>query len=121
MQLLINAIKYTPDVGQITVSGQTAVENGVKGVQITVADTGIGIDPGYHDLILNKFFQTGKVALHSSGKTKFKGGGPGLELAIAQGIITAHKGRIWVESDGHDEENYPGSRFYVFLPAVCRK
>jgi signal transduction histidine kinase len=116
MQLLINAIKYTPDGGQITVSGQTAVDNGVDGVRLTVADSGIGIDPKYHELIFNKFYQTGKVALHSSGKTKFKGGGPGLGLAIARGVVTAHRGRIWAESAGHDEDNCPGSQFHVFLP-----
>ena len=115
-QILINAIKYTPDGGTIEVAGKTAVFNNTPGVQISITDTGIGIDPNYHDLIFNKFYQTGKVALHSSGKTKFKGGGPGLGLAIARGIVLAHKGRIWVESEGHDEENYPGSTFHVFLP-----
>ena len=54
--------------------------------------------------------------LHSSGVTKFKGGGPGLGLAIAKGAIVAHGGGIWVESPGHDEETNPGSRFIVQLP-----
>jgi signal transduction histidine kinase len=56
------------------------------------------------------------VYMHSSGKTKFKGGGPGLGLAIARGIIEAHHGKIWVESPGHDETNLPGSKFFVRLP-----
>jgi signal transduction histidine kinase len=56
------------------------------------------------------------VAVHSSGKTKFKGGGPGLGLAIAKGIVVAHGGKIWVESEGHDETRFPGSRVYVQLP-----
>ena len=54
--------------------------------------------------------------LHSSGKTKFKGGGSGLGLAVARGIIDAHGGQIWVESAGQDEAALPGSSFHVILP-----
>ena len=54
--------------------------------------------------------------LHSSGATKFKGGGPGLGLSIARGAIAAHGGDVWVESPGHDEKKFPGSRFCVQLP-----
>ena len=54
--------------------------------------------------------------LHSSGKTSFKGGGAGLGLAIARGIVAAHNGRIWAESDGYDEDILPGSRFHIILP-----
>lgn len=113
-QLVINAIKYTPDGGKITVSGR--VNSRPHSVEITVADTGIGIDPGQQKVIFEKFYQTGQVALHSSGQTKFKGGGPGLGLPIALGIVSAHGGTLWVESPGHDEQTYPGSRFYVRLP-----
>lgn len=115
-QLVLNAIKYTPDGGKIEVRGETAVVADKAGIQVAITDTGIGIDPQYHDLIFSKFYQTGKVALHSSGKTKFKGGGPGLGLAIARGIVNAHEGYIWVESEGYDEATCPGSTFYVFLP-----
>jgi signal transduction histidine kinase/putative methionine-R-sulfoxide reductase with GAF domain len=118
--LIVNAIKYTPDQGTITISGRLLGgeedASGEGAVEIIVSDTGIGIDQEAQNLIFNKFYQTGEVASHSSGKVKFKGGGPGLGLAIAQGIIKAHGGRIWVESSGYDEDKYPGSRFHVVLP-----
>ncbi len=116
-QVLVNAIKYTPDGGEITVLGN-AIHDAQLGdaVEIIIRDTGIGIDPEHHELIFEKFYQTGDVALHSSGQTKFKGGGAGLGLAIARGIIEAHGGRIWVDSPGYDEKNCPGSQFHVVLP-----
>jgi signal transduction histidine kinase len=118
--LIINAIKYTPDGGMITIYGRVLVDSDIdlprEGVEIVVQDTGIGIDPHSHDLIFAKFYQTGKVALHSSGKTAFKAGGPGLGLAIANGIVEAHRGKLWVESSGYDETTLPGSAFHVALP-----
>jgi signal transduction histidine kinase len=111
-----NAIKYTPDGGSITVSGRVIQDNPQDPeIEISVKDTGIGLDVQYHEIIFEKFYQTGEVLLHSSGKTKFKGGGPGLGLAIARGIINAHRGRIWLESAGHNEQTNPGSTVYVRL------
>ncbi|MBL8102355.1 MAG: hypothetical protein JNM02_07495, partial [Anaerolineales bacterium] len=66
--------------------------------------------------IFEKFGQLGRADLHSSGKTKFKGGGPGLGLPITRGIIEAHGGTIWVESDGYDEVKLNGSTFHILLP-----
>lgn len=122
--LLLNAVKYTPDGGTITLKarpyqpahGRADIPIDYEGVHVTITDTGIGIDPANQQLIFTKFYQTGEVALHSTSKTKFKGGGPGLGLAIARGIVQAHKGYIWVESTGHDEETTPGSTFHVVLP-----
>ncbi|NJN95846.1 MAG: GAF domain-containing sensor histidine kinase [Anaerolineales bacterium] len=113
--LLTNAIKYTPDSGQITISGR-CLTGEPDSLEIIIADTGIGIDPQFHELIFAKFYQTGELALHSTGKTKFKGAGPGLGLAIVRGIVEAHNGRVWVESQGYDEQSYPGSQFHVVLP-----
>ena len=110
--ILTNAIKYTPDGGKITVEGRL-----LSGfVEILVADTGIGIAEENQTRIFEKFGGLGDVSLHSSGKTKFKGGGPGLGLPITKGILEAHGGSIWVESDGCDEENLPGSTFHILIP-----
>lgn len=116
--LMGNAVKYTPDGG--TISVMAAILPGedqmTRFVEVIVADTGIGIDKKYQDLIFEKFFRIGDPQLHSTGSTKFMGAGPGLGLPIAKGVIEGHGGRIWVESDGHDPENLPGSKFHVILP-----
>jgi signal transduction histidine kinase len=112
--ILINAIKFTPDGGDIHV--QTELLDGGTAIQISVADSGIGIDPEHHELIFEKFYRASELNLHSTGQTKFKGAGPGLGLPISKGIVEAHGGRIWVESSGYDEERLPGSTFYIVLP-----
>jgi signal transduction histidine kinase len=114
--LIINAIKFTPDGGSIKVTGRYLNGDVLPQVEVTVADTGIGIDPASTLTVFEKFGQTGEVLLHSSGKTKFKGGGPGLGLTIARGIVSAHGGNIRVESPGYSEKTFPGSRFIVTLP-----
>jgi len=115
--VIVNAIKFTPDGGKITISAHKVnVPGRGECCEIRVKDTGIGIEPENHIIIFEKLYQIGKVELHSSGRTKFKGGGPGLGLAIAAGIVKAHQGKIWVESDAHDEEKLPGSTFFIQLP-----
>jgi signal transduction histidine kinase len=115
--LLINAVKYTPDGGKIVISANsTCLADNVPGVEIIVKDTGIGLDPEHHELIFEKFYQVGSVAIHSSGKTSFKGGGPGLGLALVRGVARAHGGKVWVESAGHDEVLFPGCTFHLQLP-----
>jgi signal transduction histidine kinase len=110
--VLTNAIKYTPDQGKIIVDGRT-----LPGfIEVIVKDTGIGVAPENHGAIFEKFAQLGRPDLHSSGKTKFKGGGPGLGLPITRGIIEAHGGTIWVESEGYDEQKFPGSTFHILIP-----
>jgi signal transduction histidine kinase len=111
--MISNAIKFTPDGGIITIDGRT-----LPGfIELTITDTGIGISHDDQAIIFEKFGQLGRVDLHSSGKTKFKGGGPGLGLPIARGILEAHGGSIWVESTGYDEKNCPGSTFHIMIPA----
>jgi signal transduction histidine kinase len=110
--VLTNAIKFTPDGGQISIDGRK-----LPGfLEVIVHDNGIGIDQEDQATIFDKFSRLGDPSLHSSGKTKFKGGGPGLGLHIAKGIVEAHNGAIWVESPGYDETNFPGSTFHILLP-----
>jgi len=115
--LVVNAIKYTPDGGKVILGTRPiTLENDAPGVEVSVKDTGIGLDAEHHELVFEKFYQVGDVAIHSSGKTTFKGGGPGLGLAIVRGVARAHGGKVWVESSGHDENHFPGSTFYLQLP-----
>ncbi|MEW6288132.1 MAG: cyclic nucleotide-binding domain-containing protein [Chloroflexota bacterium] len=116
-QLIINAIKYSPDGSMILVTTRPVrMNDGAPGVEVAVRDRGIGIDAEHLELIFEKFYQVGSVDLHSSGKTSYKGGGPGLGLAIVKGVARAHGGKTWAESAGHDEVNFTGSTFYLQLP-----
>lgn len=110
--VITNAIKYTPDGGKIIVQGRAL--QGI--IELVIIDNGIGIDYIDQAKIFDKLQPIGDTAYHSSGKLKFKGGGPGLGLPIAKGIIEAHGGRIWVESDGYDEISCPGSTFHILIP-----
>jgi signal transduction histidine kinase len=116
--LISNAIKYTPDGGTITVEGRylAAGPQSRPGIQLTICDTGIGIDPAVQALIFTKFYRAEPLNLHSTGQTKFKGAGSGLGLTIAHGLIKLHGGYLWVESPGRDEDTCPGSQFHLVLP-----
>ena len=117
--VIVNAIKFTPDGGSISVLADVVDDPRLgQCAEIRIRDTGIGIDPEHHKIIFEKLYQLGKVELHSSSRTSFKGGGAGLGLAIASGIVKAMQGSIWVESPGQDEEKCPGSTFFIRLPLV---
>ena len=108
-----NAIKYTPDGGEISLIGRNVKD---KAVDIIVQDTGIGIPMDEQRRIFEQFYTLGAIEHHSTSKSAFQGGGLGLGLAIAKGIIEAHNGRIWVESERRDAEALPGSIFHILLP-----
>ena len=118
--LLSNGIKFTPNDGKITVTARPSTIQNADfpngGIEIIFSDTGIGVDPHARDIIFSKFYQPGELSKHSTGKTKFKGSGAGLGLALSKGIVEVHGGSIWVESDGYDEEKFPGSQFHVAIP-----
>jgi signal transduction histidine kinase len=127
--ILSNAIKYTPDGGSIwvkgwlsssapTPSGQSSwpISGEEEGIIVLVKDSGVGIDHSEQKEIFRHFHVVGDISYHSSSKTAFGGGGIGLGLPITRGIIEAHGGRVWAESEGHHAKTDPGSKFYVLLP-----
>ena len=85
VNLLHNAIKFTPSGGRAVVSART--EDGA--VVVSVKDTGVGISPDDLPHIFERFYTVDRA----------RSGGTGLGLAIAKHIVQAHGGRIWVESE----------------------
>lgn len=133
--ILGNAIKFTPDGGHISVKTslrylrrdpQSAGFDGVFSLnadkeqqaflEITVSDTGIGIDQDDQMRIFDKFYEVGNIEEHSSGKVAFKSRGAGLGLSIAKGVAEMHGGSIWVESQGYNQSTCPGTTFHILLP-----
>jgi len=117
--VISNAVKYTPDGEQIRIVGQQTENE----VHIAIHDSGVGIPPEDQERIFDRFYVLENTNLHYSSKTAFKGGGLGVGLTVARGIIEAHGGRIWAESEGRDEEQLPGSTFHIVLPlrASCQR
>ena len=116
-QLLSNAIKYSPDGSTINIITREAEDDELGHCfEFVIADQGIGISLEHLPYIFEKFYQGGNVSLHSSSKTAFMGGGPGLGLAICKGIIEAHHGKILAESRGKNTETFPGTTFRVLIP-----
>jgi signal transduction histidine kinase/DNA-binding response OmpR family regulator len=103
LNLLNNAQRYT-ESGNITVRASHDSEQ----IQVTVADTGVGIPPGEIEDMFKEFHQV-------EGLVAQGGGGHGLGLAICKRFIEMHGGRIWVESDGVSGR---GSQFHFTLPVV---
>jgi len=110
--LISNSIKYTPDNGKVLIDAETLEDV----VHIWIQDSGVGIPPQELIHIFERFYVLEDVALHRSSKTAFRGGGLGLGLVVAKGIIEAHNGKVWAESSGYDEKKFPGSIFHVLLP-----
>jgi signal transduction histidine kinase len=117
--IVVNAIKFTPDGGHIEIQASLQTTErpvDVEQILVTVKDTGVGIDRENLELIFHKFYRTGDTSRHSSGTYKFLGGGPGLGLTIAKGVIEAHGGQIWAESERYSLQDFPGTTIYVLLP-----
>jgi len=107
-----NAIKFTPDGGEINIRAKVVG----NAVDLIIQDTGIGIAPEQQREIFEQFHVLGSIDHHSTSKSAFQGGGLGLGLPISKGIIEAHNGRIWVESEGYDPDHTLGSTFHILLP-----
>lgn len=100
--ILENAIKYSTNGGQITVTCEVDQGN----VIVSISDQGQGIPSEYLERVFDRFFQV-------DGASTRKTGGSGLGLSIAKGIIEAHGGRLWAES-----AEGAGSVFRFSLPIV---
>ncbi|MCP4417582.1 MAG: hybrid sensor histidine kinase/response regulator [Chloroflexi bacterium] len=107
-----NAVKYTPDGGKIFIVGRLVGDT----VDLIIKDDGIGIPSNEHRHIFDQFYTLGSIEHHSTSKFAFQGGGLGLGLAIVKGIVEAHNGRVWVESERRDLSQFPGSTFHILLP-----
>ncbi len=99
--LVDNALKFTPSGGQVLVSAEAVT----GGVRASVADNGPGIPAEDRSRIFERFYQLDRSRRKSGGR------GVGLGLPIAQQIVLAHGGKIWIESIVGK-----GSVFYVELP-----
>lgn len=102
LNLLTNALHYTPAGGRVTVSAEARP----KEVWVRVQDTGIGIPPEHLPLIFDRFYRVDK------SRSRQSGGGSGIGLTICKHLVEAHGGRIWAESAGEGQ----GSTFTFTLP-----
>jgi len=103
MNLVGNAIKFTPQGGMISISAKPYNEDGNM-VAVSVRDSGIGIPEDQLEKVFEKFHQVEESLRRSTG-------GTGLGLAITKGLVEAHQGKIWAESEIGE-----GSTFTFTLP-----
>lgn len=122
LNLLNNALKFTPEGGSITVAARLVAggtfpaatrldreiaESGLEqAIVVSVADTGIGIPAPEVDRVFERFYKVDRARTRNSG-------GTGLGLAIAKHLVERHGGRIWVESSEGQ-----GSAFSLLLPVA---
>jgi signal transduction histidine kinase len=103
LNLLANAVKFTPAGGGVTVTLQEAAPS----FEIVVADTGIGIDPAFLPHVFERFRQ-------EDGSVTREHGGLGLGLAIVREIVLLHNGHVTAHSRGSGT----GATFTIVLPQL---
>jgi DICT domain-containing protein/signal transduction histidine kinase len=101
-KLLDNACKFTQPTGEVIIE---AHQNSGKMLEVTITDTGRGIEPNQLEVVFDRFYQ-------EEGALRRTAGGTGLGLAICRQIILGLGGQIWAESAGRDQ----GSQFHFTLP-----
>lgn len=101
-KLLDNACKFTQPEGQVVIE---ACPNGGRMLEVTITDTGRGIEPNRLEAVFDRFYQ-------EEGALRRTAGGTGLGLAICRQIILGLGGEIWAESAGRNQ----GSKFHFTIP-----
>ena len=109
-QLLINAVKFTPNGGTIRLIATRTPDNRLR---VAVADTGMGIEPECLAKIFEPFFTRYDVSRHSSGTFEYDKRGLGLGLSVAKAFVEMHGGQMTVES-----KLGQGTTFTMDLPAA---
>jgi signal transduction histidine kinase len=104
VNLVANAIQYTPEGGDVTISAARHENE----IYISVKDTGIGIPPEHLANLFTRFYRVDK------SRSRNAGGGSGIGLTIAKHLVEAHGGRVWAESAGDGQ----GSTFSFSLKIV---
>lgn len=111
MNLLMNAVKFTPDGGTIRLSARISEPGRVE---VRVADTGVGIPERSRRHIFEEFFTDFDTLHHASGDFAFGARGVGLGLAITKKFVEMHGGEI-----GFQSEEGKGSTFFFRIPLIC--
>ncbi|HUS57959.1 MAG TPA: hybrid sensor histidine kinase/response regulator [Planctomycetota bacterium] len=109
VNLLTNAIKFTPDEGHITIHARSSKTEPF--VEISVSDTGVGIPPEELPYIFTEFFGTFDTSHHSSGEYEFGRRGIGLGLSVVRKFVEIHGGKVSVKSKVGE-----GSTFTITVP-----
>ena len=103
--LLTNAIKFTPPNGLVTILARECARDDARSVEISVSDTGQGIDPKFLPFVFDRFRQ-------ADASTTRRHGGLGLGLSIVKSLVELHQGTVEAYSDGEGK----GATFIVRLP-----
>ncbi|GAB4377674.1 MAG: DICT sensory domain-containing protein [Elainellaceae cyanobacterium] len=104
-KLLDNACKFTEPEGEVTIEARP---NGGRMLEVTITDTGRGIEPNRLEAVFDRFYQ-------EEGALRRTAGGTGLGLAICRQIVLGLGGQIWAESAGRNR----GSQFHFTLPIAA--
>ncbi|MFA7056213.1 MAG: ATP-binding protein [Candidatus Cloacimonadales bacterium] len=120
-QLILNAIRFTDDFGEISVgvrrsSFQNERLNNQESMVIYVKDNGIGIPEKELENVFKKFYELNDIYSHKSGTIEYRSSGLGLGLSTCKRIVDLNKGKIWIQSKEHE-----GTIVFVSLPIYKKK